>query len=307
MMLTNFFGKSSPINFLLLAIFICLVASLQQVYNTQFQINLSEILYLLWGIFLLVFSMLLMDFIIRKNKLTQSHTLGILIFSCALLMFPHNLEWKTLLAQIFILFALRRIFSLTSDRNIEKKIFDAAFWILLASYFYFWSVLMMITLFIAITYHRHKELRYYFIPFIAFLGMFLIATAFFYVKEDSFKWFQEWPGAISFHFTNYATPRIIIGITLLLTVFLWSFSHRLSFLSEVPKKSKANYKLVMHAAVMGLFMTAFAEEKTGEELLYFAAPMAIVVAGYLERNGEAYLKEAICWAFVLLPLLTFYV
>jgi Family of unknown function (DUF6427) len=307
MMLTSFFGKSSPINFLLLGIFIFLVTVFQQAYHTNFQYNLEESLLLLAGVFLLIFSMLLLDFIIRKNKLTQTHTLGILIFSCVALIFPHNLELNTLLAQIFLLFALRRIFSLTSDRNIEKKIFDASLWILLASYFYFWSILMIILLVIAISYQSRKELRYFFIPFITFIGLFLIASAFFYVKEDSFRWFSAWPESISFNYTNYGSPIVMIGITLLLTVFVWSFIHQLNFLSEVPKKSKANYKLVMYASVICLFMIAFAEEKSGEELLYLAAPMALVIASYLERKGESYLKEAICWAFVLLPLLAFYV
>lgn len=305
-MLTSFFGKSSPINFLLLGIFIFLATLLQQIYQTNFQYNLKESTLLLVGILLLVFSMLLLDFIIRKNKLTQSHTFGIFIFSCVVLTFSFHLKWETLLAQIFILFGLRRIFSLTSGKNTEKKIFDASLWILLASYFYFWSILMIIFLYVAIMHQSHKELRYYFIPMVAYLGMFLITTAFFYLKEDSFQWFKEWPESISFNYTTYAPPPIMIGITLLLTVFVWSFSHRLSFLSEVPKKFKTNYILVMHAAVISLFMAAFAEEKTGEELLFMAAPMAIVVAGYLERKGEDYLKEALCWAFLLLPFLAMY-
>lgn len=307
MMLTSFFRKSSPINFLLLGIFIFLITIGQLVYQMKFPFDLVGIVQLLTGIVLLIFSMLLLDFIIRKNKLTQSHTLGIFIFSCVSLTFSFDPKWDTLLAGIFILFGLRRIFSLTSDRNTEKKIFDASLWILLASYFYFWSILLLLLLFIAITYQGHKEIRYYFIPLVSFIGLFLIASAFFYIKEDSFQWFTEWPESISFNYTKYASPMIMTGITLLLSVFVWSFSHRLNFLPEVSKKSKANYKLVMHAAVICLFMTAIAEEKSGEELLFLAAPMAIVIAGYLEREGESFLKEAICWAFVLLPLLAFYV
>lgn len=306
MMLTSFFGKSSPINFLLLGIFIFIVALLQEFSGTNWQLDLATGAHFMAMVLLLIFSMLLLDFIIRKNKLTQSHTFGIFIFSCVALLFWSYLDVAMLISQIFMLFGLRRIFSLTSDKNIEKKILDASIWILIASYFYFWSILFMVLLFMAIFFRNHREFRYYFIPVIGFIGMFLISTAFFYLKEDSFSWFLDWTQSISFTYTGYGSPVIMIGITFLLSVLIWSLLHRIRLISEVQKKYKSNFKLVIYAAVISIVMTAFSAVKSGSELLFMAAPMAIVVAGYLERKEDLLLKEWLCWIFLLLPLITFF-
>lgn len=301
-MLTSFFGKSSPINFLLLSIYIFVIVLIQEIGNPAFNPTVTDLLGLGGKIFLLLFMMLLLDFIIRKNSLTQSHTLGIFVFCCAVLLISPYLTWTVFLAQILILLGLRRIFSLTSSKNTEKKILDASLWIFAASFFSFWNLLWLIVLFFAISLRNHKELRHFFIPMIGLIGMFLIITAFYYLKDDSFQWFNEWLQPMSFDFTAYASPALWITITLLLSIFIWSIFHRVTILSEIPKKFKANFVLIFYASLIGILIALVTESKNGAELIFMLAPTAIVVANYLERNGDIYLKEIICWMMILMPI-----
>lgn len=182
-MLTSFFGKSSPVNFLLLSIFIVVVRTVQAILFFKGSFGWTPAFVLLGHILASVFAMLLLDFIIRKNALTQSHTLGIFVFCCWMLCLPVLESWQMAVAQLFILLALRRIFSLSSDKKDEKKILDATLWILLASYFYFWSILFFGALYLAISNKNQKPFRYFFIPIVGALGMLLLATAFFSSKK----------------------------------------------------------------------------------------------------------------------------
>ncbi len=85
-MLTSFFGKSRPLNFLLLICYILVISGLHYFSNPDSGVSSKEILMALGVVGLLIFSMLLLDFIIRKNGLTRLNTYAILIFSCSIMM-----------------------------------------------------------------------------------------------------------------------------------------------------------------------------------------------------------------------------
>ncbi|MEZ4795100.1 MAG: DUF6427 family protein [Flavobacteriaceae bacterium] len=305
-MLTSFFGKSSPVNFLLLSIFIVVVRTVQAILFFKGSFGWTPAFVLLGHILASVFAMLLLDFIIRKNALTQSHTLGIFVFCCWMLCLPVLESWQMVVAQLFILLALRRIFSLSSDKKDEKKILDATLWILLASYFYFWSILFFGALYVAISNKNQKPFRYFFIPIVGALGMLLLATAFFFIKENSMQWMSRWPEHISLNYTPYASSKMIGFIAFLLALFSWAVTFRLSNLGEVPRKGKGNYLLVVYLGIMGLFATLFSEVKSTVEWLFFIIPAAVIIAGYLEKKGERWFKELLLWLIMAMPIISLF-
>jgi hypothetical protein len=80
------------------------------------------------------------NFIISKNKLTLDNLYGLLIGVILLGTFYESLfSTNLLLSNIFLLLAFRKIYSLSSNLNTKIKLFDAAFWIGIASLIYFWS------------------------------------------------------------------------------------------------------------------------------------------------------------------------
>jgi len=111
-------------------------------------------------------------------------------------------ELGVVLANVFILLSLRRIFSLRSYKNCEQKILDATIWIVVGSIFYFWSLLLFIPLYVAIMSVPVKGIRYYLIPIVGWLGLLFVVMAYHLVKEDSFLWFQQWLYGISFDFSS---------------------------------------------------------------------------------------------------------
>ncbi len=311
-MLTSFFGKSNPINYLILAVFIIVGYFFGILFhNGTF---LTPSLVLVHGLFVVVsvLSMLLLDFIIRKNHLTANNTYAILFFSCFLVMLPVIfLQHSILLANIFLLLALRRIMSLRTDNNSEKKILDASLWITIASLFYFWSILFFIPLWIAIIQKPNTTYKQLLIPFTGFLAVFIVNTAYQLLVNDTFTWFLNWKDAISFNFSIYNSIRILVPVTIILAFYIWTAIYRVLKISSLTLKEKPSHLLLLYVSITSLLIALVAPEKSGAEVLFVLAPIAVISANYIEKvetkkfqekdTAEFWFKEIMLWLVIVLP------
>ena len=72
-------------------------------------------------------------------------------------------------SNFILLFAFRRIYSLRSGLRTKEKLFDGAFWIGVASWFYIWSLLFMVLVYVGIYIFRKADLRNAIIPLVGFV------------------------------------------------------------------------------------------------------------------------------------------
>lgn len=306
-MLTSFFGKSNPINYLLLGLYLIVVLFLQGFLGTSDTNTMASFFLLLYNGVLLIFCMLLVDFFIRKNSLTQSNTYGIFCFSTGALLFPIAFHSEVLWGLSFTLLGLRRLFSLHSGRNDVRKLLDASIWFFVASYFYFWSIVWFVPLYLSITSMKELRFRYYFIPPITGICLWLMVTAYYLVVKDSYQWMSEWTSELSLQFTDYGEISLWLGITVLLAFFVWSFFYRVAQLPEVPKKYKDNFILGFFIALTGIIVAILATEKKGAELAFMAPGFALVITSYLERDADFWLREIMMWVLLLLPVFIIFI
>lgn len=311
-MLTSFFGKSNPVNYLILGAFIVLGYLLGAISGSSIVITPILLLEHAFFIVLSVLIMLLLDFIIRKNHLTKNNTFAILFFTCFLIMLPVIFfQYKIILANAFLLLALRRIISLRSDKNSTKKIFDASVWITVASLFYFWSLLFFIPLWIAIIQKPNANYKQMLVPFTGFAAVLLINTAYQLLVNDSFVWFINWQDSISFDFSKYNSAAVLLPVTVILGFYIWTGVYRILKISTVSLKEKSNYLLLLYLSFTSFFVALFGPEKTGAEILFILAPVAIISANYIENFeteryvekdvAEFWFKEIMLWLVVILP------
>lgn len=313
-MLTSFFGKSNPINYLILGVFIVAGYVLDTILHTK--IHLTPYVLLNHTAFILVslLSMLLLDFIIRKNHLTQNNTYTIFFFTGFLTMLPIIfLQHKIILANFFLLLALRRLMSLRSDKNSEKKILDASIWIGVASLFYFWSLLLLAPLWIAIVQKPNSNYKQMLVPITGLLAVVVINTAYQLLAYDDLLWFLGGKVAVGLDFSVYNSAVILVPATIILAFYIWAAMHRILKISKLSLKEKPKHVLLLFASVTTLFIALGAPEKTGAELLFILAPIAILSANYIEspekeaiRHKDAtefWFKEMMLWLVVLLPII----
>jgi hypothetical protein len=307
-MLTSFFGKSSPLNFVLVSSYVFIIGGLHYVFKEKPGFAILEISTVIGVVAVLIFSVLLLDFTIRKNALTRLHTLGIFIFSCSAAMLPVLFfQLNVALASLFLLLAYRRMFSLRSPKNTEVKILDASIWIGVASLFYFWSLLALFPLYVAIFMMPRKSIRYYLIPLLGGIGLLLIAAAYQLVVSNSLEKFAQWPRKISFDFSAYASWELLVVLSFLLALLVWTLFSNIVDITKGPRKERPNKVLQLYMLGTSLLMVILTNDKTGAELLFLIPPFAIIVAGYIQKKQDLWFKEILLWCFLLLPMVILFI
>lgn len=306
-MLTSFFGKSNPINYLIAGIIIALGYLLGVILYNDSLLTLNVIIEHLLFLGLSIFSMLLLDFVIRKNMLTKNNTYAILLFTCFLIAIPIIFtERGILVATILLLLAFRRILSLRSNKNTEKKILDASLWITLASFFSFWSILFFIILILAITRKQNTNIKLLFIPVVGFFGVFVLRTAFQFLLNDSFIWFYNWKPSFNFNFSAYNQAILLIPAAVIATFIVWTVIARILRLGAIPKKEKPNAILMLFTILVCIAISFLSPQKNGSELLFIIFPLTIIITNYIENLSEFWFKEILLWLAVFLPILTLF-
>ncbi len=302
-MLTSFFGKSSPVNYLIIGMLIGIGYLAVHIFSLTPEFNVLNLIKHIFLTGLAVFMMMLVDFIVRKNNLTARNTYAIFIFAFFLLMVPVILQnGNMIVAVVFCLLAFRRIFSLTSDKNIEKKVLDASIWLALASFFYFYSILYVVVLYYAILRTPRVSFRHFFIPPLGLMAVFLLATAYQYMVNDSFGWFTGYLPEAEMDFSAYNSVKLLIPTTIILALAIWIGVYRILRISKVKRKQRPNY-LILTLIMLGSFFIAFiGEVKDGSELLLTLPATAIAVTGFIEKREKVFSREISLWLIVLIPV-----
>jgi len=204
---------------------------------------------------------------------------------------------------LFVLLAFRRIISIRSQREIKKKIFDASLWLGVASLFYFWAILFIVPLFIAITTYAFKDYKNWMIPLTALACLALFALVYGLYLDDlrSFlEGYVEWP---SYNFTAYSSPGLILPFSIILTLFIWCASRYLILMGKAQRKMKPLYFMILITAVIALFIAAVLSPiRNGAELYLLIPFLAILISRYIEKSKSQWFKEMMLWLIILLPI-----
>ncbi len=305
-MLTSFFSKSTPLNYVLLSITLIMGYFLRLFLFESIEFNVLELPEHIGVITIMVFTLLLLDFIIRKNNVTKKNTFAIFIFTLLILMVPSAYQdINILFSNLFLLLSTRRILSLNSDKNREKKIFDAGMYIAIASLFYFLSLAYIIVLFVGIINKTERKGRYFLIPIIAFGAIFILNLTVHLVINDSINWFNSWSTFIDFNYTSYNSLALIVPVILMLGLIVSTGSVRLFVLHTLSKKEKPAASSMVVISIVLLLITLFGFHNNGSELLFLMMPVAISTTNYIEfatTKERAIFNELVLWLILILTV-----
>ncbi|QDO93140.1 hypothetical protein FNB79_03825 [Formosa sediminum] len=301
-MITSIFSKSKPINFLV--VFAITVATF---FIAHFKYTEGAGLVQHYVKYFFVFcasfcSILVLDFLVSKNKLTQKSSYEILLYALFLMALPQTMLSENIVyANFFILLATRRILSLRSQIDVKKKLLDAAFWIAIASLFYFWAILFIILIYVALLFHSNTNLKDWIIPVLGVGSVFVLGISYsILVYNDFFSALDLLP-AVNLNFNVYNTPQYIIGVTLLVSFGIWSSVFYIRTIKSKKSDFKPAYKVVLVAALIACSIMILSPKKEGGEFLFSFAPLAVIITNYLETIQDKWFKELFLGLLIFVP------
>ncbi|KFF07408.1 DUF6427 family protein [Flavobacterium reichenbachii] len=306
-MITSVFKKSTPLNYSLVVILILVFFFLSQFQETAWEGSNFLLFQKVSSLCFILASFFMINFIVKKNGLSKDNGYAIFFYLLFIMFFPsifNNLN--VIYANFFILLALRRLISLQSLKASKEKIFDASFWIFVASLFQFWCVLFLILVFISIIFHVSRDYRNWILPFIALLAVavvFLMTSFIFHI--DAVEFFQK-RAVVDFRIDYFKNNYENGALSIYTAVALFFVFSMLTTLSNRPQLVHASYKKIVAYFFIAVFVYVLSPDKSNDILFFSIAPLTIMAASHVEYMQQKLNNEIVFYVLILCSLFTFF-
>ena len=300
-MIANFFNQTKPINFLLLSILVFFIYLV-----TLINVNSAPLDFFFFAknslfLFLAILTLFVINFIIRKNALTEDNSFAILFYILISSYFPNSyINDDVFISNFILLFAFRRIYSLRSSIETKEKIFDSAFWIGIASLFYVWSMFYLILVYAAILIFRKIEWRNFLVPILGVLTPIFLSYTYLLAFDDLERFNNLWNLSFdlsvkAYNSKQFLVPLFLIGIVAMIAIVPTT---KRSLLAKID--FKATWTLLIVHILISLVVVLVAPEKNGAELIFLFFPLSVLFANYLQVINRYWIKESIIYIFIIM-------
>ena len=294
-MLANFFGKSKPINFIVLLLFFVCVFFLN-LFNASFKVDVTLFFSVeIVGVFsLFIVQFFFVNFIVSKNGLTYDNSYALLFYLLVISFFlPYLYDYQVLCVCLIQLFFFRKIYSLRTLKEVFKKLFDAGFWLGVMCLFNPFLIVFSLLILSALVAHKRVRFQTIMIPVIGFLvPVFLFFTYSFWFDEmelfrNNFLFYTTYDFSLYFE-NRFLIPLITISVLAIFAIFMKT--GRALSVSNSFKKSWS--LLLIHLLIsVGFVLVTF--NRDGSELLIAAFPVTVIIANGFELIKKRFLKEMV--------------
>jgi len=306
-MITSVFKKSTPFNFSLVVILMLVFFFLYQIQDLAWTNSVILILQKS-GLFLILFATVFLNsFISKKNGLSRDSTYTAFFTFLFLIFFPDLFNNPNLiLANFFVLLAIRRLVSLQTLKESKEKLFDASLWIFMAALFQFWSILYILLVFISVIFHVSRDYRNWVIPFIALFAvsiLFVASSLIFDINSIAFlKESSKIDLSLDYFTNNYQNAAFAIYIT----IALFFVTSMVSSLSNRPQVLLSSYKKIIASFFIGILVFVLSANKSNETLVFTFAPLAIMATSHIEISQPKLKEDIVIFVLLACSLFVFF-
>ncbi|MCF4100661.1 DUF6427 family protein [Gillisia sp. M10.2A] len=302
-MLTSFFSKSKPVNFLVVVLFMTMFYLLANVSSLFSSFDIAKFGVKL-GIFLcFLLNVIILNFIGKKNDLSKYSSYKIVIFAVLAVSFSEILrDNQVIVANLCVLLSLRRVITLRSQKDIQKKIFDATFWVCVASLFNFWAILFLIVVYSGVLMHTANYFKNWLIPLVAIFTVSSLVTGYHLLINNEFYTLSAWFQQSNFDFELYGNIKLLLPLSIILALALWTSFFYIGLMQKSNINSRPTYVLVLLTMLVATLVGIFSPTKNGSELIFLFIPLAIITSNYFESKRERIFKEILLIGLILLPI-----
>ena len=305
-MISSVFGKTKPINYVLVLSFLFALYWFVNAVRFGQTIDVDNLPGHLLRAACLLFTVLIINFVVQRNQLTGTHSYSLYIYSLLFLVFPNILlDGDSIYASLFLLLALRRLISLKSLRNSKLKIFDGALWIVTASLFIDWALLFLVLVWLFVYFYEPENFRNWLIPLAAVIVVGIISWSFSMVVGNpdylTEHYRFRWDGLLSY-WGNWGNS-FKLGSFLLLVLI----SGLVSFLrlGKSGHGKLISMRLIALALIIAFAVVLLMSNERGGAVILLFFPSAVFISKYIETLKKEAVKEAMLTGLLLAGILVF--
>lgn len=305
-MISRIFGKTKPINFIIVVGFVFFFYLIVQNYLFEQSFLSDNFFQNILVISSLILSVFIIDFIVKKNKLTGANSYAILFFAILLIIFPESLgDDNALFCSFFLLLATRRLLSIKSLKNIRLKIFDASLWILISSIFYDWSLLYLVLVMVAIYVYEAKNIKNWLAILSAAIcfAMILFSVVLLLDKIDFLAQHYDFDINIDAIYPSHWTSslKILLFIFINFVLSVWT----LLKLSNAGLGKIITVRLIMLSFLIGLVVSLLTISYDINAIMITFFPSIILLTNYVESIRKENFRELVLLGCILVPIVVF--
>ncbi len=302
-MISSIFGKTKPINFIIVLSFLFVTYWIVHFLLFDKTYDLYEIVFQMLIFAVLAFSIFVIDFIVKRNKITAPNSFAILFYALLILVFPETLaDRNAVFCSLFLLLATRRLISIRSLKNIKPKVFDATLWVMVSSLFYEWAVLYLVLVFLAIYIYEPKNIRNWMVPFAGVFTVFMIAYCILVLSNNSEFLVNHYQFQFDFNVTYFSkwfnSTKLVIYV--LLTVFAIIFAFLK--LGKAGLGQIVTMRLIGFSFVLGVILKVLTSSTDVYPIMVTFFPASVFITNYVESIKKPNIKEVVLIVSVFVPL-----
>lgn len=307
-MLTSFFRKSRPVNFLLVFFPVILLFGYYNFIDPDVEKGWLYVGKKIAVLFFLMQTLFISNYIIIKDKTKRRHTyvlflLGLFCVSSSAILSSN----VVIIAGFFTALGLHRTIGMQNGKNIGKKVFEAFFYLTIAGLVFPTTFVFMLLPFWNILYYAPENYKNWFIPIPAVLSVLILKTVYALWAHDQFY------NPISlFSFRNIAPetlnkPGILWPLALITLLTIWGVINTLTGRGMEKQLEKRGKYFLLSALILGggtLLFSGNFPQNSEASLLFFYIPAALIGGRYLESKKDKWVKNILLLILIIMcPLL----
>jgi hypothetical protein len=302
-MITTFFRKSTPINYAFTVLLLIFFFTFFQFNASVSTVNSNSIYEKALIIIMLLSSLFLVNFIVKKNGLTKNSSYAILFFILYLALFPSIFgNLKLLLANFFVILAIRRMISLQTLKSPKEKIFDASLWIFIASLFHFWCILFLFVIYVSIIFHVSRDYRNWLIPFIAVGAGAIIFVLFSLIFDQNWVEHLIKQTEMNFQWDYFVNNYKKIALTLFALFGIYFVFSMILTVGNKPLVLQASYKKMIVSFFIGVMVFLFSPEKSNAILVFTFLPLSVLSTNNIEYSQNKTYQEIVLFTVAIITI-----
>lgn len=303
-MISSIFGKTKPINYIILLSFLFLFYWFVHffIYEKTYSAENLVLQFLVLGF--LMFSIFVVNFIIKRNKVTDVNSFAILYYTILTIAFPETLlDNNAIFCSLFLLLATRRLISIRSLKNIKLKVFDATLWIMVSTLFYDWAVLYLLMVFAAIYIYEPKNIRNWLVPLAGIFTVFMIANGVLALTGNAAFLSEHYQFQFTFnkaYFLNLAnSSKLVLYIVLIMILGIFAFLK----LGKAGLGKIVTLRLIALSFAIGIIVKILTTSADDYPVMVTFFPAVVFITNYVEAIKRPNIKEMVLIASITVPIL----